>query len=118
MALIIGPSGSGKTNGLLNLIQKKKKKNDKNKEALENYTELWDEIKDEIQPTKYEKDFMKIRFESDDNLPLGKILNILVDAIIVKSVFQENNKYYQQVHLHVCFYKHEYEYEYDSHCTV
>ena len=61
---------------------------------------------------------MKIRFESDDNLPLGKILNILVDAIIVKSVFQENNKYYQQVHLHVCFYEHEYEYEYDSHCTV
>ena len=89
---------------------------DKNKEALENYTELWDEIKDEIktirgiQPTKYEKDFMKIRFESDDNLPLGKILNILVDAIIVKSVFQ--------VHLHVCFYEHEYEYEDDSHCTV
>ena len=35
----------------------------KNKEAVENYTELWDEIKDEIEtirgiePIKYEKDF-------------------------------------------------------------
>ena len=57
---------------------------DKNKEALENYTELWDEIKNEIEairgiePIKYEKDFMKIKFELDDNLPLGKILNIRV----------------------------------------
>ena len=42
---------------------------DKNKEALENYTELWDEIKNEIEairgiePIKYEKDLMKIKFE-------------------------------------------------------
>ena len=44
---------------------------DKNKEVLENYTELWDEIKDQIEaisdikPIKYEKDFMKIKFESN-----------------------------------------------------
>ena len=42
---------------------------DKNREALENYKELWSEIKDEIEtrkgiePIKYEKDFMKIKFE-------------------------------------------------------
>ena len=52
---------------------------DKNKEALENYTELRDGVKDQIETIsgnktiKYEKDFMKIRFESDDDLPLGKI---------------------------------------------
>ena len=57
---------------------------DKNREALENYKELWSEIKDEIEtikgiePIKYEKDFMKIKFESDDDLPFGKILNIPV----------------------------------------
>ena len=66
---------------------------DKNKEASENYTELWDEIKDQIKlisgnrPIEYKKDFMKIKFESDDNLLLGKILNIPVCIIIVKSVF-------------------------------
>ena len=41
---------------------------DKNRETLENYKELWSEIKDEIEiikgiePIKYEKDFMKIKF--------------------------------------------------------
>ena len=73
----------------------------KNKEALENYTELWDEIKDQIElissnkPTEYKKDFMKIKFKSDDNLPLGKILNIPVYVILVRSVFQKN--YYPQI---------------------
>ena len=71
---------------------------DKNKEASENYKELWSEIGTirGIEPIKYEKDFIKIKFESDDDLPLGKIPNIPVCMIIVKSVFQENNKYYPQ----------------------
>ena len=52
-------------------------------EALENYTEIWDEIKNEIEaikgiePIKNEKDFMNNIFESDDNLPLGKYLIFL-----------------------------------------
>ena len=57
---------------------------DKNKEALENYTELWDEVKDQIKtvssdsPIEYGKYFIKARFESNNDLPLGKILNIPV----------------------------------------
>ena len=71
---------------------------DKNKEALENYTKLWDEIKDQSEisgnkPTEYRKDFMKIKFKSDDNLPLGKILNIPVCIMAVTSVIQEDNNY-------------------------
>ena len=71
---------------------------DKNKEALENYTERSDEIKNEIEaiigiePIKYEKDFMKIKFESDDDLSLGKILSIPLCVIIVRSVFQKKKK--------------------------
>ena len=78
---------------------------DKNKEALENYAELWDGIKDQIEsisgnkPIEYKKDFMKIKSESDDDLPSGKILNIPLCVIIVRSVFQENNNYYPQVFL-------------------
>ena len=74
----------------------------KNREALENYKELWDEIKDEIEtireiePIGYEKDFMKVRFESNDDLPLAKILNIPVCVIINRFVFQKNDKYYPQ----------------------
>ena len=41
----------------------------------------------------------------------GKILNIPLCVIIVKSVFQENNKYYPQAYLHLCFYEYEYGYE-------
>ena len=73
---------------------------DKNKEALQNYTELWDEIKDQIKrinsdnPIKYGKDFMKARFESNDDLRLGKILNIPVCIIVVKSDFQKDNNFY------------------------
>ena len=80
---------------------------DKNEKALKNYKELWDEIKEEIRTIKgiesfkYEKDVMKIRFKSDYGLPLGKILNIPVCVIIAKSVFEENGKYYPQVHLKV-----------------
>ena len=72
----------------------------KNKVALENYTELWDEVQDQIElisgnkPIEYRKDFMKIKFESDDDLPLGKILSISVCVIIVGSFFQEDNTYY------------------------
>ena len=82
---------------------------DKNGKVLENYTELWNEIKEQIElisgnkVIKYEKDFMKIKFGSNDDLPLGKILNM----IIVRSVFEEDGKYYPEVLLHECLYEYE-----------
>ena len=81
---------------------------DKNKEVLKKYTEVWNEIKNQIEtisgnkPIEYKKDFMKIRFESDDDLPLGKTLSIPVCIIAVRSDFQEDNNYYPQVYLHEC----------------
>ena len=92
----------------------------KNKEALEDYTELWDKLKDQIETIsgnkliEYKKDFIKIRFESDDNLPLDKILNIPECIIVARFVFQETNNYYLQVYLHECSYEYEYKYEDDS----
>ena len=52
--------------------------------VLRDYTEIWDEIKEKIELTsgnkviKYSRDFMKIKFESDDDLPISKIINIPV----------------------------------------
>ena len=40
---------------------------------------------------------MKIKFESDDDLPLRKTFNILEMIIIVASVLEENGKYYPQI---------------------
>ena len=61
---------------------------------------------------------MKIEFESDDHLPLGKILNIPVCIIVARSIFQENNIYYPQGYLHECSYEYEYKYEDDSYSIV
>ena len=81
----------------------------KNQIVLENNIELWDEIKEQIElitgdkVIKYNKCFMKIRFKTNDDLPLSKIKNIPVWVVIASSVFKENNKYYPQVLLHDCF---------------
>ena len=48
---------------------------------------------------------MKIKFNSDDNLPLNKLLRIHMLTVIVRSVFQENNRYYPQVFLDECLYE-------------
>ena len=55
----------------------------------------------------YSKDYMKIKFESDDDLPNSKIINIPVCVIKINSVFEQGSKFYPQVLLHDCFYKHE-----------
>ena len=84
---------------------------DGNKELLTKFTKLWDEIKYLIETInggkkgEYEKDFMKIRFELDDNLPLNKILKLHMLTVIVRSVFEEDGKYYPQVFLHKCLCK-------------
>ena len=46
---------------------------------------------------------MKIKFNSGDNLPLNKILKLHKLAIVTRSAFQADNKYYPQVLLDVVF---------------
>ena len=77
---------------------------DKNKEVLKKYSELWDKIKNlikkiNVKPGEYGKDFMKIKFNSDDNLHLNKILKLHNLAIVVRSAFKEDGKYHPQVFL-------------------
>ena len=81
---------------------------DKNKEVLAKYTELWDGIKNEIETInggkegEYGKDFMKIKFDTDYNLPLNKQLKMHMLTIVVRSVFQEDGKFYPQIYLDEC----------------
>ena len=61
-----------------------------NKEVLSKYTELWNVTKNEIETInggkagEYAKDFMKVRFESNDDLPLSKSLKFHELTLIVR----------------------------------
>ena len=46
---------------------------------------------------KYAKDFMKIRFETNDDLPLNKPLKFHALTLIVSCVFKEANEYYPEI---------------------
>ena len=48
---------------------------------------------------------MKIKFNSRDELPLNKTIENPSMIIVVRAIFFENNKYYQQVFLDKCLYK-------------
>ena len=76
----------------------------------------WDWIKNEIETIKdskkgecssveYGKDFMKIKFNTDDNLPLNKPLKLQLLTIIVRCLFEEDIKFYSQLYLDDCFYE-------------
>ena len=79
-----------------------------NKEELGLYKKLWSEIKKQIKginsgkSIKYKNNFMKIRLDSYNDLPLEKILCFSVLNILCESVFQIENEYYQQIHINEC----------------
>ena len=53
----------------------------------------------------YDKKYMKIKFNADNQLPLNKTIKIPVVVMVVRTVFHENNKYYAQVFLKKCKYE-------------
>ena len=62
----------------------------------------WDEFKYKIKTINggrendCEKDYMKIKFNSDEDLPLNKPLNFHAMTIIIRSVFEEDGKLYSE----------------------
>ena len=77
---------------------------DENKELLKKYNDVFNGIRDKIKEINsnkcdYEKDYMKIKFNSDDGLPLNKSLKFSLMTIIIRCVFEKNGKLYPQVFL-------------------
>ena len=75
-----------------------------NKELLKNYNDVFNGIRDKIKKISgdecdYEKDSMKIKSNSDDDLPLNKQLKFHNMVITIRSVFEEDGKLYPQVFL-------------------
>ena len=74
------------------------------------YEELWSKIRHLIRSitknsSDYDEKYMKIKFSSRDELPLNKTIENPSMIIVVRAIFFENNKYYQQVFLDKCLYK-------------
>ena len=83
---------------------------DENKELLKKYNDVFNGIRNKIKKISgdecdYEKDYMKIKFNSDDELPLNKPLKFHLMTIAIRSVFEEDCKLYPQVVLDDTLYE-------------
>ena len=84
---------------------------DENKELSKKYKVLLKEVKKEIETInggkklEYSKDFKRIRFESDDDLPMSKPIKLCLLTIIIRSVFSIDDKFYPQLFIDDALYE-------------
>ena len=83
---------------------------DENKDLLKKYNDVFNRIMDKIKELSndeydYEKDYIKISFNSDDNLPLNKPLKFHNMTITIRPVFEEDGNLYPQIFLIDTFYE-------------
>ena len=83
-----------------------------NGDIMQKYQEVFDGIKEIIkrindysQPTKYDDNYMKNKFNTDDNIPLNKIIYFPTMTIIIRTVTQKDGTYYPQLFLDECLYE-------------
>ena len=73
---------------------------DENKELLKKYVDVWNRIKNKIkainddEENNYKKNYTKIKFNFDDDQPLNKPLKFHMMTIIIRSVFEEDCKFF------------------------
>ena len=82
---------------------------DENKELLKKYDDVFTRIMGKIKELSndecdYEKDYMKIKFNSDDDLPLNKPLKFHM-TVTIRRAFKEDGKLYSQVFLDDTLYE-------------
>ena len=83
---------------------------DENKDFLKKENGAFNGIRNKIKKINYdecdyEKGYMKIKFNSDDDLPLNKALKFHNITITIRSVFEEDGKLYPQVSLDDTLYE-------------
>ena len=82
---------------------------DKNKELLKKYNDVFNGIRNKIKEINnecdYEKDYLKIKFNSDDELLLNKSLKFRLMTLTIRHVFEEDGKLYSQVFLDDTLYE-------------
>ena len=84
---------------------------DENKEVLNKYKEIQESVKKEIETInggeniEYGKDYMKIRFKSNDDLALNKPTKLRLLTIIIRCFISEDGKVYPQLFLDDALYE-------------
>ena len=73
-------------------------------DILRKFANIWKSIRAKIEENtggivQYDKDYMRIKFESNDNLPIDNIINMHQITIIIRSVFAQNGKFHPQLFL-------------------
>ena len=77
--------------------------------VLRIFANIWKSIRAKIEENtggivQYDKDYMKIKFESNDNLPTCNIVDMHQVTIIIRRVFAQNGKFYPQLFLDDALY--------------
>ena len=83
---------------------------DEGDSALKKYDQVFSGIKHHIKKiddgeVNYRDDYDKIKFLSDDLLPLNKLIYFPTFTIIISCVFKQNGVFYPQVYLDDCLYQ-------------
>ena len=63
----------------------------KYQEVFYRIKEIIKKINDYSQPIKYDENYMKIKFNTDDNIPLNKIIYFPTTTTIIRSVTQKDD---------------------------
>ena len=72
--------------------------------------DIFESIKNEIiektwDVLEYDKDYMKIKFESNNICPTDKDVNFHLATILIRAIFAKDGKYYPQLFLDDGLYK-------------
>ena len=79
-------------------------------DVLRKFANIWKSIRAKIEENtsgivQYDKDYMRIKFESNDNLSTDNIINMHQVTRIIRSIFAQNGKFYPRLFLDDALYK-------------
>ena len=81
-------------------------KDDVNKKLVDIFESIKNEIIEKAwEALEYDKDYMKIKFESNNIFPTDEDVNIPTATIVIRAIFAKDGKYYPQLFLDDGLYK-------------
>ena len=81
-----------------------------NEKMINIFDKLWQFIENKItfnNSSNKIKEYNKLRFSSNVDIPLNKLIEFRMLTIVIKCVIERDNKYYPEIYLEECLYKHD-----------